>query len=222
MKKPVKRKYNSRIRQEQAEQTRARILEAATKLFFENGYARTSIRAIAEEAGVAADTIYATFGSKVRVLTALIDKRLVPDGAVASVRDRPDVQAIRTEQDQRRQLEMFAEIFTKISGDLRPVFEILRTASAVEPESAAVLREMESYRLQNMRLYAGWIAERGALRCDAERAGEIMWTLASPDVGRNLCDELGWTQAQHAAWLAETLIRTLLLDPSESTTEQQA
>lgn len=217
MTEPVKkRRYNSRVRQEQAEQTRTRILEAATEMFLETGYARTSMNAIAEKAGVAPDTIYAAFGSKVRVLTALLDKRLVPEGAVASVRDRPDVQAIRTQQDQRRQLEMFAETFTTISKDLRPIFEILRTASAVEPESAAVLKEMEDYRLKNMCLYAGWIAERGALRCDVERAGEIMWALASPDMGRKLCDELGWSQSQHAAWLAETLIRTLLPLSTES------
>ena len=220
MAKPVnKRKYNSKVRQEQAEQTRTRILEAASELFLEIGYARASIRAIAEKAGVAPDTVYATFGSKVRVLTALIDKRLVPDGAVARVRDRPDVQAIRTEQDQRRQLEMFAEIFTRISGDLRPVFEILRTASAVEPESTAVLKEMEAYRLQNMYLYAGWIAERGGLLCSVERAGQIMWALASPDMGRKLCDELDWSQSEHAAWLAETLIRTLLPSAPESQLE---
>ena len=211
-----KRRYTSRIRQEQAEQTRTRILEAATKLFLGNGYARTSVKAIAEEAGVVPDTVYAAFGSKVRVLTALLDKRLVPDGGVASVRDRPDVQAIRNEQDQRRQLQIFADVFTKISAELRPIFEILRTASAVEPESAAVLQEMENYRLENMHLYAGWIAERGALRCDVEQAGEVMWALASPDMGRKLCDELGWSQSQHAAWLAETLIRTLLPSSPES------
>lgn len=217
MAKPVnRRRYNSKVRQEQAEQTRTRILEAATELFLKTGYARTSIRAIAEKAGVAPDTVYATFGSKVRVLTALLDKRLVPDGAVASVRDRPDVQAIRTQQDQRRQLEMFAEVFAKISADLRPIFEILRTASAVEPESAAVLKEMEDYRLQNMHVYAGWIAERGALRGGVDRAGEIMWALASPDMGRKLCDGLGWSQSQHAAWLADTLIRTLLPLPPGS------
>ena len=222
MVKPVnKRSYNSRIRQEQAEQTRARILEAAADLFLEAGYARTSIKAIAEKAGIAPDTVYATFGSKVRVVTALIDKRLVPDGAVGSVRDRPDVQAIQTERDQRRQLEMFAKIFTRISADLRPIFEILRTASAVEPESAAVLEEMEHFRLQNMCLYAGWIAERGALRCDVQRAGEIMWALASPDMGRKLCDELRWSQSQHAAWLAETLIQTLLpLSPESRDSEE--
>lgn len=207
------RSYQSKIRVEQAEQTRSRILDAAAKLFLANGYARTPVRAIAEEAGVVPDTVYATFGSKVRVLTALIDRRLVPDRSVANIRERPDVQAIRVERDQRRQLELFAHVFTAISEDLRPVFEILRTASAVEPETAAVLQEMENYRLQNMYVYAGWIADRGPLRGGVQRAAQVMWALASPDMGRMLCDELGWTQAQHAEWLTEALTRTLLTDP---------
>lgn len=205
-----KRPYYSRVRTEQAEQTRARILDAAAELFLSDGYARTTIRMIAEKSGVAPDTVYATFGTKSRVLTALIDSRLVPDSSVESVRERPDVQAIRAERDQRRQIEMFAEFITGISTELRPVFEILRTASAVDPDMGDVFKEMDGYRLQNMYVYAEWIAERGPLRVDVKRAGEIMWVFASPDVGRMMCDELGWSQTQHADWLADALTRTLL------------
>jgi AcrR family transcriptional regulator len=216
MPEPVKQKraYSSQVRREQAAQTRARILDAAAVLFLAEGYARTTIRAIAEHANVAPDTVYATFGSKARVLTAVIDRRLVPDDSVANVTQRPEAQAVRAERDQRHQLELFAEFITAISSDLRPVFEILRTASAVEPEMAAVFKEMDDFRLQNMYRYAEWVAARGPLRVDTRRAGEIMWGLASPDVGRMLCDELGWTQAQHADWLADALIRTLLPDTS--------
>lgn len=205
-----KRAYHSRVRTEQAEQTRARILDAAAELFLANGYARTTIASVADQAGVVPDTVYATFGSKARVLTALIDRRLVPDGSVESVRKRPEAQAIRAERNQRRQIEMFAEFITGISTELRPVFEILRTASAVEADMEAIFKEMDGYRLQNMYVYAEWIAERGPLRVGVQRAGEIMWALASPDVGRMMCDELGWSQAQHADWLADVLTRTLL------------
>lgn len=209
-----KRSYRSRVRTEQAKQTRERILDAATELFLANGYARTTMRSIAERAGVAPDTVYATFGSKARVLTALIDRRLVPDGSIDNVRKRPDAQAIRAERNQRRQIEMFAEFIAGISTELRPVFEVLRTASAVEPDMEAIFKEMDGYRLQNMYVYAEWIAERGPLRVGARRAGEIMWALSSPDVGRMLCDELGWSQAEHADWLADALARTLLPEDS--------
>lgn len=207
-----KRKYSSAVRDEQAARTRIRILEAASELFLERGYARTTIKDIAVQADVARDTVHAIFGNKARVLTALIDLRLVPDDAVANVTQRQDAQAIRDEMDQRKQIELFAKFIAGISTELRPVFEILRTASAVEPEMANVFEEMNRFRLDNMQTYAKWIAARGPLRVTTRRAGEIIWALASLDVARMLCDEIGWTQSQHARWLSDTLIRTLLPD----------
>jgi AcrR family transcriptional regulator len=207
-----KRKYSSAVREEQAARTRARILDAASKLFLERGYARTTMKDIAAQADVARDTVHAIFGSKAQVLTALIDLRLVPDGAVLNVTQRPDAQAIKDEADQRRQIELFAKFIAGISTELRPVFEVLRTASAVEPEMGKVFEDMDDFRLKNMQTYSTWIAARGPLRVNTRQAGEIIWALASPDVARMLCDELGWTESQHARWLADTLIRTLLPD----------
>ena len=211
---PVKkRSYSSAVRKEQAAQTRARILEAAGELFESNGYARTTIAAIAERAGVAADTVYATFGNKARVLTGLIDVRLAPAGD-DNVLDRADAHAVRDEPDQRRQLHAFARDIAAISARVRPVYEIMRTASAVEPEMATVFAEMDAYRLRNMSQAAAWIAARGPLRVDVERAGQIIWAVASPDVARMLCDVQGWTNDQYAEWLEDMLVRTLLMSPT--------
>jgi AcrR family transcriptional regulator len=207
-----RRKYFSPVREEQAARTRTRILDAASELFLERGYARTTMKDIATQADVARDTVHAIFGSKAQVLTALIDQRLVPDGSVANVTQRPDAQAIRDEVDQRTQIELLAKFIAGISTELRPVFEILRTASAVEPAMAKVFEEMDRFRMNNMQTYAKWIATRGPLRVSTRRAGEIIWALASLDVARMLCDEIGWTESQHARWLSDTLIRTLLPD----------
>jgi AcrR family transcriptional regulator len=207
-----KRKYSSAVREEQAARTRTRILDAAAELFLERGYARTTMKDIAMQANVARDTVHAIFGSKARVLTALIDYRLVPDGSVTNVTQLPEALAIKDEVDQRKQIELFAKFIAGISSELRPVFEILRTASAVEPEMAKVFEEMDQFRLTNMQTYASWMAARGPLRVSTRQAGEIIWALASLDVARMLCDELGWTESQHARWLSDTLIRTLLLD----------
>ena len=206
------RTYSSALRAEQAAATRTRILEAASELFLERGYGRTTIRDIADLAGVARDTVHAVFGSKARVLTSLIDLRLVPDGSVPSARDRPEALAVKNELDQGKQVELFAAFIAGMSTQMRPVFEILRTASAVEPEMAAVFEEMDRFRLKNMQTYAQWIAARGRLRVSTRKAAEVIWAVASPDVGRMLCDELGWSEAEHARWLADTLVRTLLPD----------
>ena len=80
--------------------------------------------------------------------------------------------------------------------------------------SEVFFADMDRYRMKNFETYAAWIAARGPLRVTIRRAAEIMWALASPDVGRMLCDELGWTEGEHARWLADTLERTLLPRPA--------
>ena len=151
VKKVEKRPYSSVVRQEQAAQTRTRIVEAAGELFVARGYPRTTIRDIAVAADVAVDTVYATFGSKARVLTGLIDLRLSPVAGVDNVMDRPEAQAVRDELDQRAQLHRFALDMAAVSSRVRPTFEIMRSASVVEPEMARVFAEMDGYRLTNMR-----------------------------------------------------------------------
>src|SRR5258708_34078955 len=62
--KQVKRSYDATRRAEAAARTRQSILEAARTLFAENGYSATSMAAIAQAAGVALDTVYASAGRK--------------------------------------------------------------------------------------------------------------------------------------------------------------
>jgi AcrR family transcriptional regulator len=207
MSKPVKRRsYTSALRKEQAALTRRLIVDAAAQLFLSSGYARTTIKDIASGAGVAADTIYAVFGTKARVLTAVLDARLQ-----ASIIDSAQPLAVRDEPDQRRQLSMFAQDMAAISAQVRPIFEVLRTAAAVEPEVGQLFAEFEQNRLANMKIAAKWIASRGPLKLSQDRAAEIMWAVASHDIARMLCDVQGWSQAQHAKWLESTLTFALLV-----------
>jgi AcrR family transcriptional regulator len=222
MSEPVKRRhYRSAVRQQQAALTRSAIVDAAAELFVSDGYAGTSVRAIAERARVAPDTVYAVFGTKVRVLTAVIDARLAPPG-VDNVMDRPEARAVRDEPDQRTQLHRFARDIASLSKRVRPVYEVLRTAAASEPEVRAVFEEMEAHRLANMGRLASWLSERGPLRVDQNRAATIIWVLASPDVGRMLCDVQGWTEHEHADWLGTLLACTLLLDPVDTPSKRPA
>jgi AcrR family transcriptional regulator len=62
-----------RLRDRREALTLRTILTAARGLFAEHGYARTPIRLIAREAGVAPQTIYAHLGSKAGVLAGLVD-----------------------------------------------------------------------------------------------------------------------------------------------------
>jgi AcrR family transcriptional regulator len=207
---PVKKRaYTSTVRQEQAVRTRERILDAALALFGTEGYGRTTIKAIAERAEVAPDTIYAVFGSKARVLTALIDRAIAPRGET-NVTDRPQTRAVLEERNPRRQVALFARDIAAVVGRVRPIYEILRTASAVEPEMAAIHQEMDRHRLANLRRFVEALAGHGTLRVDVDTAADTVWALASPDVARMLRDGRGWSEERYAGWLEDVLTRALL------------
>src|SRR5690242_11502797 len=99
-----KRAYNSSRRQAQARQTRQQIADAARKLFIERGYAGATMEAVAQEAGVATETVYAVFGNKKKILSHLMDIAIGGDDEPLSLLDRAGPQAIKQERDQRRQL----------------------------------------------------------------------------------------------------------------------
>src|SRR3979409_1794709 len=67
-----KRRYSTGLRQEQAQSTRRRILDAASRLFVESGYSSVTVEDIAREAGVAHQTVYAVFGTKLAVAQSII------------------------------------------------------------------------------------------------------------------------------------------------------
>ena len=206
------RKYDSSRRQSQARQTRLQIAEAARVLFLERGYGGTSIEAIAKKAGVAVETIYATFKNKRNVLSFVFDIAIGGDDEDIRLLDRPDPQAVLNETDQYRQLTLFASDITKILHRAAPVFEILRIAAKTEPEIAELVQRLLRERLVNMTMVAKSVASNGALRegLSRARAAELIWSMTSPELYLLLTRDLNWTDEQYSQWLTDTLIQLLL------------
>jgi len=207
-----RRPYDSVLRQEQARQTRARILDAAQTLFSERGYANTTMEAIAGGARVAVDTVYATFRNKQGVLHALLDVRVAGDELPIGVLDREGPQAVKVDRSQARQIARFTEDVTGILERARPVDDIMRGAAAVDPDIAALRTRMQEGRHDNMRQLVSWLTSNGPLRdgMSEEDAAAIAWAVASPEVHGLLRVGRGWTQERYREWLAATLTRTLL------------
>jgi AcrR family transcriptional regulator len=88
--KPPRRPYKSPKRDQAARNTHRRIREAAQKLFLRDGYTRTSMRAIAKEAGVSEKTMYLTYASKAMLLRHVIDVAAGGDEALMPAPQRPD------------------------------------------------------------------------------------------------------------------------------------
>jgi AcrR family transcriptional regulator len=207
-----RRPYRSRLRAEQAAQTRQRILEASGDLFAERGYGATTIDAVAARAGVAVDTVYAIFGTKKRMLSALIDLRVTGSTEGSDVLAGEGPRAVRKVANQRQMLAGFAADIVPRIERVRPIDDVMQSAGAIDPEIAELRARMQENRLSKLRTFMEWLAANGALRgdIDVDEAATIAWTLTSPEVNRLLRDVRGWSSSGYQEWLSATLVRVLL------------
>lgn len=191
-------------------------MRAATGHFLETGYAGTSMSAIAGTAGVSADTVYKTFGSKIQLLKEVLDVAIGGDDAPVDLLDRSGPQALRDSTDQRVQVRMLAAGVTDQLERIRPLDDVLRGAAAVDREAAALREDIQvRQRRAAMGTIVGWIAARGPLRpgLSVRRAAQVVWTLTSPEVHLLMRDTGGWSRAAYRAWLEQTVADSILGGP---------
>lgn len=207
-----KRSYDMAHRSRLAAETRRRIVEAAGRLFLRDGYAATSMNAIAAEAGVAVQTVYATLKTKRDVLEAVI--RLNVRGEdndvplVAGARWRQ----MEAEIDARSKLAMFARIHREICDREAGLFVVLQTAAAIDPEIAPLLRDKERFRYEDQTRVARSLQRHGQLRTglSVRTASDSIWALASERVYLALVQDRDWNTANYETWLTDQLAAALL------------
>lgn len=192
----------SPYRRLQAEATRERIATAARRLFARDGYAATTIEAIAREAGVAVPTVYATFGSKRAILLSLLDA-MEAEGGVEQLHEW----TAAATADPARQVRAWVTFSRRFFERGLDLLEIARAAGTADPDIRAVSREGDRRRREAARAQLrGW-AKLGALRpsLDKREAADLLWTLLSPEVFRLLVVECKWSGARYERWLVAEL-----------------
>jgi AcrR family transcriptional regulator len=211
----AKRRYDSTRRAAQAKETRRQILEGAYRLFTTRGYAGATMESLANEAGVAVETVYSAFGTKREVLARLVDRSLVGDDDPTPLLERSGPQQVQADPSQRRQISIFARDMATIMGRVGPLFAVMRAAAPTEPEIAELLKRLLSGRRDGMAVFVGWVEHNGPLRAglSAEEAVDTVWTLSSAEVHQLLRVDRGWTAEQYEQWLTATLT-ALLLPPA--------
>lgn len=209
-----RRAYDNASRRAAALETRARIVRAAAVQFAANGYAATTVPAIAAAAGVAVETVYRTGAGKAGLLAEAI--RAAVAGSVersrVAVEDRTAIARIRDETDPRRQLELYAATQPGIWTRVGPLLRVLDEAAPGYPDLTALQVADATRRREGLGRFAGLLAARGHLRAgvSADRAADILWTVCARDNFERLVHDRGWTSAEYQAWLVETLAAALL------------
>jgi AcrR family transcriptional regulator len=203
-------------RQRKARATQRGVLDSAETLFTRDGYATTTMAAIAEEADVAVQTVYAVFGTKRAILTELLAVRVVGDDDGTPLQDRQDWQDMEREADPRRQLALLASIATRIGNRIAALYGVMAGAAGSDPEIAKMYRRQQQARYTDQRRVARSLSLKGALRAGLSeaRATDIMWAIANPSTHHSLIGERGWSTVEYEGWLAQVLISALIEEPA--------
>jgi AcrR family transcriptional regulator len=207
---PVKRRYDASRRRQAAARTRAAILEAARQLFGERGYTATAMTAIADRAGVALDTVYATVGRKPELARLLIETAISGTDQAIPAEQRDYVRSIQAARDAETKIAMYAAAITAIAPRMALVLDIIQQAAPTEPELAALRTEIAERRAANMRLFVADLAAAGSLRLDQGEAADIVWATNSAEMYQLLVGQRGWTPQRYERFLSDTWQRVLL------------
>ena len=208
----VKRRYDATARREAAARTRAAILDAARQLFTERGYAATPMTAIADRAGVALDTVYASAGRKPELARLLIETAISGTEQAIPAGQRDYVLAIRAAPDAYSKIVIYAAAMAAIAPRLAPVLAIIQQAAPAEPELARTWHQIAERRAANMRLFVADLAAVHPLRVDPGQAADIVWATNAPELYQLLVRQRGWSAQRYEQFLTDTWQRLLLAD----------
>lgn len=210
-------------RAERALVTRRRVVKAAYQRFCRSGYAGATMAAIADDAGVAVQTLYYTFHTKAALLGEALGAAIVgfdlwrepPPNPIDIVELLPwhtwwaNVQAAPTSSDA---LEIFVTHGARILQRVGPLVATLHGAAG-DPDAAAVVRIGEERRVASYREVIRAVARKPSglrRRLSEAAATDIVVVLFSADIYRALSTGRGWSHSRCTKFLGETLTAHLL------------
>lgn len=207
---PVKtRRYDATRRQDQARRRQQAVLDAAQLLFFEHGYAATTIAGIATAAGVSPETVYKTFGGKPGLVRHLRARALSGVGAVPAER-RSD--RLRDLTDPRELVRGWARLAAEVAPRVAPVLLLVRDASVVDPTMRELSDELDADRRRRMRANARVLARSGHLRrgVTPAMATDVLFAVSSPEMYDLLVARGSWSMPRYARFVESTITNALL------------
>ena len=210
----VKRSYDSTRRREQAAETQRQILRAAQRLFERDGYATTTVAAIASEAGVATKTVYLAFESKSGILRALWHLLLRGDPADVPVGEGEWYRETLAEPDPETRIVRVAVRSREVKERAADLMEVIRTAAPADPDIATLWDRIQTNVRDLLRPIVESLRSDGVLRpgLDVDEATDVLWALVHPDIWQLLVNQRGWSIERYEQWCLDA-VRAQLLKP---------
>jgi AcrR family transcriptional regulator len=196
-----------RARQQRSLATEARILDAATRLFLSDGYAATTMAAIAGAAEVSVQSLYLRFGGKLDILTAALDVAIVGDTEPVALLDRAWFAELREAADGPTAARLLAGEMAAIMSRTYPVYEVVLRAG---DEARDLLATTKAQRYEGLRAVAEVLAGKpGFAGLTTDAAADRLYGVLSEEGYGLLVAERGWSPQAWAEWTAELLAAVL-------------
>ena len=209
---PVKTKFPRR--EAKARETRRAVLAAAKELFVAEGYGGTTIQAIADQADVAAQTVYAVFGNKRSILAEVLDLSIAGDDADIVVNARAWMRPVWEAPTAAERLRAYAAAVRRIMDGAGDVFAVVAAAATTDPDVVELAATTEQRRRAGARSVIDSVRSVGRLRpgLTPQRAVDVLWLLNSHVVFGHFVRRAGWSLDRYEAWLADAMVREVLAD----------
>lgn len=203
------RPYASPLRAEQARRTRLAIIEAAFRLFLAHGYSRTSIRAIAQEAGVSERTVYVAFKDKISIITAIGDRERF--GTEEGDGVAQFIESLRTIPDPMERLRMAVhQMAVSRQRGLALIARIVRAEAQSDPRVRQFLAAAVEYRHRGTRIYAEVILGRALPDGPStEQLVDELEAMFNEETYLMLVAERGWTGERYEAYIVDMCLVAL-------------
>ncbi len=187
------------------------MIDAARGRFLADGYVATTIAGIATAASVSPETIYAIFGTKRNLLTAVVEASIAGGPEAGAIGEQAWVAELRTDPDLRRRIGILAVNGARILGRRAGLDAVVDAAAAADSEVANLAARLRAERHAGQRvLLALVLADDAPDSLDFDAAADTLFAIGSPEVYRLLVHDRGWSEERFAAWYRAALERLLL------------
>jgi AcrR family transcriptional regulator len=184
------------------------VLAAAEHLFRDQGFAGTTVAAIAARAAVSVETVYKTFGGKPGLVRAMCDVALEGEGQVTAEARSDEVQ--EREEDPRAVIHAWGRLGSEVAPRIAPILLLLREAAGTDKQMAELKAELEERRLQRMAHNARSLSAHLRPGVTVQDAAEVLWTYSSAEIFDLLVLTRGWSLDRYGTFIAEAMIAALL------------
>ena len=208
---PSRRPYHSPKRAAAALKTRQAIRAAAETLFLRDGYTRTTMKAIAKQAGVSEKTMYLTYATKANLLREVIQVAVRGDEAPETLSERPEWRAVMAGPPDEA-FGRFATLNASLMTRTARIIALAESAAAVDPELAEHRTRARATARADLHALAVELRRRGALAAgvNEQDAADTMYAITNDaSVYLRLTTECGWNETRYADLIARTLNATL-------------